>query len=115
MNLIKAKNYLYKFLFEIKKLNKELISVNFEFSTGQKYQIQCGSYISINELISYFLEKLNSKLAIDELKNELLFLYKGKNLKEFNIKKIKEFDIDDSISILVVDNNNIINHEKSIL
>ena len=112
---IEAKNYLYKFLFEIKNLNKELITINFSFSTGQKYQIQCGLYITIDKLISYFLEKFNIELTMDEIKKELLFFYKGINLNEFNTKTIKELKIEDSSTIYIVDNNNVINHEKSIL
>ena len=109
-----AENNLNKFLNKKENMNKEFISINFTFSTGEKYKIQCSPYITVNELISYFLETLNSKLSIDELKKEIEFLYQGENLNKFNSKTIKEMKIDDSTAILVVDNNKVIFHEQSI-
>ena len=109
-----AENNLNKFLNKKENMNKEFISINFTFSTGEKYKIQCSPYITVNELISYFLETLNSTLSIDELKKEIEFLYQGENLNKFNSKTIKEMKIDDSTVILVVDNNKVIFHEQSI-
>ena len=95
-------------------MNKEFISINFTFSTGEKYKIQCSPDITVDKLISYFIETLNSKLSIDELKKEIEFLYQGENLNKFNYKIINEIKIDDSTVILVVDNNKVIFQEQSI-
>ena len=61
---IKLINDLKNILNKLKNLNSELITIRFLFHTGQKYKIKCSPYITIDELITYFLQSFNSKLVL---------------------------------------------------
>ena len=95
-----------KILFKVQNQNKDLITINFEFSGGAKYEIQCNPIIRIDELITYFLESLNSKINLNDLKDRLLFICNGLNLNVNSSKTIKEMKIDDGSIVIVIDQKN---------
>ena len=39
-------------------MNTNLININFHFSSGEKFSIQCSPYIKVKEMITYFFESL---------------------------------------------------------
>ena len=92
-----------KILFKIQNQNKDLININFIFSWGAKYEIQCNPNITMDELITYFLESLNSKLNLKELKEKLVFLCDGKSLNVNSSNTIKEMIIHDGSTVIVID------------
>ena len=69
-------NYLPNILYELKNLNKKLITINFISTNGYRWTIRCNPLITVSKMISYFLENLNgkTKLSIDELKKTCLSL-----------------------------------------
>lgn len=104
-----------KILFKIQNQNKDLININFIFSWGAKYEIQCNPNITMDELITYFLESLNSKLNLKELKEKLVFLCDGKSLNVNSSNTIKEMIIHDGSTIIVIDQKNNIGDFEDII
>ena len=92
-----------KILFKIQNQNKDLININFIFSWGAKYEIQCNPNITMDELITYFLESLNSKLNLKELKERLVFLCNEQKLNVNSSKTIKEMIIHDGSTGIMID------------
>ena len=103
---IKLINDLKNILNKLKNLNSELITIRFKFMTGQNYKIKCSPYITIDELITYFLQSFNSKLALKELKEKIGFLHNGQKLNNFGSETINKMKINDLDIIIVVDVNN---------
>ena len=103
---IKLINDLKNILNKLKNLNSELITIRFKFMTGQNYKIKCSPYITIDELITYFLQSFNSKLALKELKEKIGFLHNGQKLNDFGSETINKMKINDLDIIIVVDVNN---------
>ena len=93
-------------MYELKDLNKKLITINFEFSSGIRLQIRCNPFITVSKMISYFLESLNGKtiFSIEELKKELIFIYNAEKLNIFDSKTIKEKKIVNGATIIVFEN-----------
>ena len=99
-------NDLKNVLNKLKNLNSELITIRFKFMTGQNYKIKCSPYITIDELITYFLQSFNSKLALKELKEKIGFLHNGQKLNDFGSETINKMKINNLDIIIVVDVNN---------
>ena len=97
-------------MYELKDLNKKLITINFEFSSGIRLQIRCNPFIAVSKMISYFLESLNGKtiFSIEELKKELIFIYNAEKLNIFDSKTIKEKKIVNGAGITVLDYKNVV-------
>ena len=73
-------HFINKILSGIQNMNKNLININFDFTSGEKFRIKCNPHIKIKELIVYFLESLinnnnNNKFTINELKEKLFFFF----------------------------------------
>ena len=98
-------NDLKNVLNKLKNLNSELITIRFKFMTGQIYKIKCSPYITIDELITYFLQSFNSELALKELKEKICFLHNGQNLIVFGSETINKMKINDLDIIIVADLN----------
>ena len=64
-------------------------------------------------MISYILESLNgkTKLSIDELKKELIFLCSAEKLNIFDSKTIKEKKIVNGAHITVMDSKYVVFHQ----
>ena len=105
--------YLSEFLYELKDLNKKLITITFTFTSGSRFQIRCNPFITVSKMISYILESLNgkTKLSIDELKKELIFLYNGEILNIFDSKTIKEKKIVNGAHITVINSKYVVFHQ----
>ena len=100
---IKLINDLKNILNKLKNLNSELITIQFRFCDGHNYKIKCSPYITIDELITYFLQSFNSKLALKELKEKISFLHNGQLLNYFGSETINKMKINDLDIIIVVD------------
>ena len=103
---IKLINDLKNILNKLKNLNSELITIQFRFCDGHNYKIKCSPYITIDELITYFLQSFNSKLALKELKEKISFLHNGQTLNNFGSETINKMKINDLDIIIVVDEDN---------
>ena len=106
----KDKNYLPKFLEEIKILEKELINVIFKNSDGKRFLIKCSPNTTISEMISYFIQSFKGKnqLTIDELKRQLVFRFNASPINNFSSMKLKEYGKVEVFRITVFDNNNVL-------
>jgi len=88
-------------------MNEKLINVNFLFTSGEKYKIQCSPNIKVKELITYFLESLNSNnYEINKLKEELFFLFEGQLIDKNSSMLLNKIGIIEE-SIILVEKNNI--------
>ena len=89
-------------------MNKNLININFDFSSGEKLRIKCNPYIKVKELIVYLLESLinnNNKFTINELRDNLYFLYHGAKIDINSSMQLDKTGIYDESHILVVNHN----------
>ena len=102
-------NFINKILSDIQNMNKNLININFDFSSGEKLRIKCNPYIKVKELIVYFLESLinnnNNKFTINELRDNLYFLYHGVKIDINSSMQLDKTGIYDESHILVVNHN----------
>ncbi len=94
---------------KIINFNNEFINIIFEFMTGIKYPIKCSPDITIDELISYFMEAFCIKLTLKEFKEKVFFLYSAETLNKYGSEKIKEMKINNGAIIVVFDQNDVIN------
>ena len=90
--------------------NNELINIIFVFMTGTKYPIKCSPNITIDEMISYFMEAFCVKLTLKEFKEKVFFIYSAENLNNHGSEKLKEMKINNGAIIMVSDQNNVINY-----
>ena len=101
-------NFINKILSDIQNMNKNLININFDFSSGEKLRIKCNPYIKVKELIVYLLESLinnNNKFTINELRDNLYFLYHGAKIDINSSMQLDKTGIYDESHILVVNHN----------
>ena len=82
----------------------------FDCTSGQQYKIQCSTYIKVDDLITYFLESIRSKLTVNELKEKIIFLYNAQALNSIK-NTIKEMKIIDQATITVIDQDGLIGLE----
>ena len=82
----------------------------FDCTSGQQYKIQCSPYIKVDDLITYFLESIRSKLTVNELKEKIIFLYNAQALNSIK-NTIKEMKIIDQATITVIDQDGLIGLE----
>ena len=117
-NNSKAKNsinFMNKILLKIHHMNENLINVNFIFESGEKIIIKCSPYIKVKELITYFLESLNSNnyYTINQLNEELFFLVNGAKIDINSSILLYKSGIINLSNILVVNDNNLIFNMKN--
>ena len=85
--------------------NNDLINIIFRFMTGDKYLIKTSPNITVDELISYFIEIFCVNLTLTEFKEKVVLLYNAKNLSKYGSKNLKELNV---VHILVIDQNDVI-------
>ena len=91
--------------------NNDLINIIFRFMTGDKYLIKTSPNITVDELISYFIEIFCVNLTLTEFKEKVVLLHNAKNLSKYGSKNLKEMEIYNGahgLDILVIDQNDVI-------
>ena len=86
-------------------MNKNLININFHFSSGEKFSIQCSPYIKVKELITYFFESLidnTNKFTINELSNNLFFFYNATIIDINSLIQLDKIGITNECIIIVL-------------
>ena len=76
--------------------------------TGDKYPIQCSPNITVDELISYFMEIFCVKLTLKEFKEKVFFIYSADNLNKYGSETLKDMKIYNGAIITVNDQNDVI-------
>ena len=76
--------------------------------TGDKYLIKTSPNITVDEVISYFIEIFCVNLTLTEFKEKVVLLYNAKNLSEYGSKNLKEMEIYNAVHILVIVQNDVI-------
>ena len=97
-------------------MNTNLININFHFTSGEKFSIQCSPYIKVKEMITYFFESLignTNQFTINELSNNLFFLYNATKIDINSLMHLDKIGIKNDCIIVVWNQKNLSFDKKS--